>query len=462
MTKKRADTRDLRVSRSRFFAIVTPANIAQYRHPGDDLPYELTIALRYLRSRRRERFVSLIAIISLAGVTLGSFALSVALSVMSGFEIDLRARLLAFTPQITIERSDGAVWNPADLQQKLAAIPQVSAVAPFVTSQVMAVSSTDSGAPGLVSGGILRGVQPHDNPVLTELKKTLESGTLADLETTHPVTVVDKGVKRQVELPGAIIGKSLAFELGVRPGDPVILISPASLGAGIGPPRLKRFIVTGFFHSGMFDYDSTLIFVALKDGRALLADDASLESGLEVRLVNMFDAPAIRTKIAAIAGPDFEVSDWTTANAPLFSALKLEKFTYFMVLLLIVLVAAFNIIATLVMVVMERRKEIAILRAMGAVAASVAAIFLIQGAVLGVVGTVVGDGTGFVISYLIGKYNLIHLPADMFMVSNVPVQLNPWNFIAVAVATIALCMLAAIYPAMQASRLSIAEILRYE
>ncbi len=426
------------------------------------MPYELTIALRYLRSRRRERFVSLIAIISLAGVTLGSFALSVALSVMSGFEIDLRARLLAFTPQITIERSDGAVWNPADLQQKLAAIPQVSAVAPFVTSQVMAVSSTDSGAPGLVSGGILRGVQPHDNPVLTELKKTLESGTLADLETTHPVTVVDKGVKRQVELPGAIIGKSLAFELGVRPGDPVILISPASLGAGIGPPRLKRFIVTGFFHSGMFDYDSTLIFVALKDGRALLADDASLESGLEVRLVNMFDAPAIRTKIAAIAGPDFEVSDWTTANAPLFSALKLEKFTYFMVLLLIVLVAAFNIIATLVMVVMERRKEIAILRAMGAVAASVAAIFLIQGAVLGVVGTVVGDGTGFVISYLIGKYNLIHLPADMFMVSNVPVQLNPWNFIAVAVATIALCMLAAIYPAMQAVRLSIAEILRYE
>ena len=426
------------------------------------MPYELTIALRYLRARRRERFVSLIAIISLAGVTLGSFALSVALSVMSGFAIDLRARLLAFTPQITIERSDGAVWNPADLQQKLAAIPQVSAVAPFVTSQVMAVSTTDSGAPGLVSGGILRGVQPHDNPVLTELKNTLESGTLADLETTHPVTVVDKGVKRQVELPGAIIGKSLAFELGVRPGDPVILISPASLGAGIGPPRLKRFIVTGFFHSGMFDYDSTLVFVALKDGRALLADDASLESGLEVRLVNMFDAPAMRTKIAALAGPGFEVSDWTTANAPLFSALKLEKFTYFMVLLLIVLVAAFNIIATLVMVVMERRKEIAILRAMGAVAASVAAIFLIQGAVLGVVGTVVGDGTGFVISYLIGKYHLIHLPADMFMVSNVPVQLNPWNFIAVAVATIALCLLAAIYPAMQATRLSIAEILRYE
>ncbi len=295
---------------------------------------------------------------------------------MSGFEKDLRARLLAFTPQVTIERTDGGVWNPGELGKKIAAMPGVVASAPYVTSQVMAVSSTDSGAPGLVSGGILRGVQPHDNAVLKELKDTLESGTLADLETMHPVTIVDKGVKRVVQLPGAILGKQLAFELGVKPGDAVILISPTSLGAGIGPPRLKRFVVTGFFHSGMYDFDSTLAFVALKDGRALLADDASLESGLELRLANMFDAPAVRSRIAAMAGPGFEVKDWTTANAPLFSALALEKFTYFMVLLLIVLVAAFNIIATLVMEVMERRKEIAIVRTMGAMAASIALIFL--------------------------------------------------------------------------------------
>ncbi|MGD0116708.1 MAG: FtsX-like permease family protein [Candidatus Binatus sp.] len=424
--------------------------------------YEFLIGLRYLRARRRERFVSLIAFISLAGITIGTFTLSLALSVMSGFEKDLRARLLAFTPQITIERTDSGVWNPAELEKKIAAIPGVSASAPFITSQVMAVSSTDSGAPGLVSGGILRGVEPHDNAVLKELKDTLENGTLEDLETMHPVTEVDKGVKRVVDLPGAIIGKSLAFELGVRPGDAVILISPSSLGAGIGPPRLKRFVVTGFFHSGMFDFDSTLIFVALKDGRALLADDASLESGLELRLVNLFDAPAIRSQIAAMAGPDFEVSDWTTANAPLFAALKLEKFTYFMVLLLIVLVAAFNIIATLVMVVMERRKEIAIVRTMGARAASVASIFLCEGAALGVIGTVLGVGSGFVAAYLIGKYHLIHLPADMFMVSNVPVQLSALNFIAVAAATIVLCLVASVYPALQAARLSPVEVIRYE
>jgi lipoprotein-releasing system permease protein len=240
------------------------------------------------------------------------------------------------------------------------------------------------------------------------------------------------------------------------------LISPASLGAGIGPPRLKRFVVTGFFHSGFFDFDNTLVFVALKDGRALLADDPQLESGLELRLRNMFDAPAVRDKIAAMAGPEFEVKDWTTANAPLFAALKLEKFTYFMVLLLIVLVAAFNIIATQVMVVMERRREIAIVRTMGALALSVALIFLSQGAALGLVGTALGDGAGFAAAFLIGKYHLIHLPADMFMVSNVPVELNPWNFVLVAAATIVLCLLASIYPAMQAARLSPVEVIRYE
>jgi len=426
------------------------------------LRYEFLIGLRYLLARRRERFVSVIAFISLAGIAIGTFTLSVALCVMSGFQNDLRERLLAFTPQVTIERADGGVWNPSELEKKIAAIPGVVAAAPYVTSQVMAVSSTESGAPGLVSGGILRGVEPHDNAVLTELKKTLEVGTLEDLETTHPVTIIDKGVKRVVQLPGAIIGKQLALELGVRPGDPVILISPTSLGAGIGPPRLKRFVVTGFFHSGMYDFDSTLVFVALKDGRTLLADDASLESGIELRLANMFEAPAIRDKIAAIAGPDFEVKDWTTANAPLFAALKLEKFTYFMVLLLIVLVAAFNIIATLVMQVMERRKEIAILRTMGSMALSIALIFLWQGLAVGVVGTIVGDGGGFLTSFLIGKYHLIHLPPDMFMVSNVPVELNPWNFVLVAVATIVLCMLASVYPALQAARLRPVEVIRYE
>jgi lipoprotein-releasing system permease protein len=327
---------------------------------------------------------------------------------------------------------------------------------------VMAVSNTPAGVPGYVSGGILRGVVAENNPVLTELKRTLDSGTLSALDSVHRVTIKDRGKPREVDLPGAIIGRSLAFELGLAPGDSVILISPASLTGGIGAPRLKRFVVAGFFHSGMYEFDSSLIFVSLKNGRALLADDPQLQSGLEMRLHNLFDAPAVANRIAAIAGPSYKVTDWTRSNAPLFSALKLEKFTYFVVLLLIVLVAAFNIIATLVMVVMERRKEIAILRAMGARAGSIAAIFLCEGAALGVIGTVLGVGAGFATSWAIGAYHLIRLPADMFMVSAVPVRLYAGNFLAVAAAAVVLCLVAALYPAMHARALSPVEVIRYE
>jgi lipoprotein-releasing system permease protein len=299
--------------------------------------------------------------------------------------------------------------------------------------------------------------------VLTELKQTLKTGGLDALERTYSSTVTETGsAKRSVQLPGAIIGDSLALELGVRMGDPMVLISPASLGGGIGAPRLKRFVVGGLFHSGMYQFDSSLIFVSIGQARALLADDPQLESGLEVRVHNLFDAPAIAGQIARIAGTGYTVTDWTQANAALFAALKLEKFTYFLVLMLIVLVAAFNIVATLVMVVMERRKEIAILRAMGARAGSVAAIFLCEGAALGVAGTVTGVLGGFVTSFLIGKYHLIHLPPDMFMVSAVPVRLYPVNFLAVAAAAVVLCLGAALYPAFKARGLSPVEIIRYE
>lgn len=424
--------------------------------------FEYLIGVRYLRARRRERFVSLIAAISLIGVALGGFALTAALSVMSGFQEDLRDRLLAFTPQITVERADTRAWNVTELERRIAALPGIVATAPFVSSQVLAVAESPSGAPAYVTGGMLRGVVAGNNPVLTELQRTLEKGSLAALGQRRAVEIVENGAKRKVELPGAILGRTLAFALGLRIGDPVALISPASLGGGLGGPRLRRFAVAGFFYSGMYEFDSSLIFVALKDGRALLADDPELESGLELRVRNLFEAPEIGRRIAALAGRGFKVSDWTRENAPLFSALSLEKFTYFLVLLLIVLVAAFNIVATLVMVVMERRREIAILRAMGARAGSIAAIFLCEGAILGAAGTALGVGSGLGFSYLVGKYHLIRLPADLFMVSYVPVRLYPANFVIVAAAAVALCLAAALYPAFKARALSPVEVIRGE
>ncbi len=419
--------------------------------------------MRYLRARRRERFVSLIAIISLAGVALGTFALTVVLSVMTGFQEDLRQRLLAFNPHITVQSANGAAaFDPAQVTRRIDTVPGIEAAAPYVSSQVMAVSTNAAGVPAYVAGGVLRGVVAKNNPVLAELKLTLKSGALDALDRDFPAAVTDQGAKRTVELPGAIIGDSLAFELGLRMGDPVVLISPASLGGGIGAPRLRRFVLGGLFHSGMFQYDSSLIFVSLKNAQALLADDPQLESGLELRVRDLFAAPRIGARLARLLDGGFTVTDWTQANEALFSALKLETFTYFLVLMLIVLVAAFNIVATLVMVVMERRKEIAILRTMGARAGSVAAIFLCEGAALGIVGTAVGVLGGLVTSFLIGKYHLIHLPPDMFMVSAVPVRLYAVNFVAVAVAAVVLCLAAALYPAFKARTLSPVEIIRYE
>jgi lipoprotein-releasing system permease protein len=423
--------------------------------------YEYLIGLRYLRARRRERFVSLSALISVAGVAFGTFALTVVLSVMSGFQEDLRARLLAFNPEISVSTT-AAHPGLADLQRKIEAVDGVVAAAPFTVSPVLAVSTTPSGQPAYVAGGTLRGVIPVDNPVLTELKSTLESGSLDKFGEMLAVSLNENGRNRTVRLPGIIVGKSLAEELGVGVGDPLVVISPSSVASSVGGPRLRRFVIGGLFHSGMYEYDSSLMFVALKNSESLLAGDPQLETGLEIRVRNLFDAPTIAHKIASIAGRGYRVSNWTETDAPLFSALKLEKFTYFLVLLLIVLVAAFNIVATLVMIVMERRKEIAILRAMGARAGSIAAIFMCEGAMLGLVGTLTGVTAGFVVSLLIGKYHLIRLPPDLFMVSVVPVRLYAVNFIAVAAAAIILCLCGAIYPALQARALRPVEIIRYE
>lgn len=422
--------------------------------------FEYLVGIRYLRARRRERFVSLIALISLAGVAIGTFALTVVLAIMSGLQEDLRDRLLSFSPQITVTATGSTVAALPALQRTVAAIPGVVGVAPFISSQVMVVSTTPAGVPAYVSGGTLRAVVARDNPVLKDLQSTLTTGTLAGLETNYPVIVKDRGQDRVVQLPGAIIGRDLAADVGVRVGDPLIVISPASLGGGT--PRLRRFAVAGLFHSGMVEYDSSLVFVALGNGAALLADDPQAERGLELRVSNLFDAPEIARRIAARGGAALRVSDWTQNDAPLFTALKLEKFTYFVVLLLIVLVAAFNIIATLVMVVMERRKEIAILRAMGARASSIAAIFICEGAALGVGGTIIGVGSGLLVTFLIDKFHFIHLPADLFMISTLPVRLYAMNFIAVALAAIVLCLAGALYPALQARALRPVEVIRYE
>ena len=380
---------------------------------------------------------------------------------MAGFERELRSRLLAFSPEILIERQ-AATSSNAKVESTITGTPDVVAVAPFLSSQVMIVAYNSEGRPAYVSGGVLHALEPKRNLVLTELPRILVGGNLATLSSSHPVTVTEQGVKRVVELPGAIVGESLASQLGLRIGDPFVVVSPATMLQGMGTPRLRRFVVGAMFYSGMYQYDSTLVLVARRQAQALLNGDPAARTGYQVRVERLFDAPRIGEQIAQHLGPGFKVSDWTEANAPLFSALRLEKLTYFIVLLLFVLVAAFNIIATLVMVAMERRRELAIMRAMGARAASVASIFLWEGAILGIAGTAIGSSLGIAVAYLVGRYRLIHLPPDVFMVSWVPAQLSAANFGAVAAAAVVLCLAAAVYPALRARALSPVEIIRYE
>ncbi len=425
--------------------------------------FEFLIGMRYLRARRKERFVSLIAAISLAGVMLGTFALSVDLSVMSGFEEDLHQRLLAFTPHLTIQAPAGRPLDSAALEARLRTLSGVVGTAPYISGQVLLASAETATSGGYVkSGAVMRGVVAPQNPVLADMAQALTPNALAALGSLHPVTVGSGAQRRTVDLPAVILGKSLAADLDVGPGDIVTVISPTSFGAAADVPRLKRFVVGGLLHSGMAEYDASLLFVNLQQAQALAGDSPQFEHGVEVRLADVLQAQAMRQRIARMLGPEYSVSDWTQTNIGLFSGLKLETFTHFLVLLLIVLVAAFNIVATLVMVVMERRKEVAILQAMGAPSNAVAAIFLFEGALLGVVGTLAGVGAGFIASYLIGKYHLIHLPPDVFMVSAVPARLYPANFLLVAAAAIALCVCAALYPAWQARSLSPVEVIRYE
>jgi lipoprotein-releasing system permease protein len=425
--------------------------------------FEFLIGLRYLRARRKERFVSLIALISLAGVMLGTFALSVDLAVMSGFEEDLHQRLLNFTPHVTIETPQLEAPAEAALQARIRSIPGVAGVAPYLSGQVLLASGANALSPGYVkSGAVMRGVVAPQNPVLANLSRAMTPGALEALGSLHQISEGVGAGERNVDLPAVILGSALAEELDVHSGDTVTVISPTSFGVATEVPRLRRFVVGGMLHSGMAEYDNGLLFVNLRQAVALAGDSLQFEHGLEVRLTHVMDAPAMREKIAHLLGPAYTVSDWTQTNVGLFSGLKLETFTHFLVLLLIVLVAAFNIVATLVMVVMERRKEVAILQAMGAPVNSVAAIFLFEGALLGVAGTIAGVGAGFIASYLIGTYHLIHLPPDVFMVSAVPARLYPANFLLVAVSAIALCFCAALYPAWQARSLSPVEVLRYE
>ena len=419
--------------------------------------YELFLSLRYLRARRREVFISLITMISMVGVMIGVMTLNIVLAVMTGFEEDLRDRILGFNPHVVISSLQGFVDGYADVVDTVGQMPDVVAVAPFVYGQVMV--SAGQG----VSGSLVRGVDPSLASAVVDIGAHLSFGEVGQLGQKQELTFQTEETVQTVQLSGVLVGHELARQLGVFVGDPINIISPLSTTPGpLGVvPRVKRFVIVGVFDAGMFEYDSALVYMSLADAQKFFTLGEQV-TGVEVKIRDVYQAQTVARELESILGFPYTTRDWTEVNSNIFAALKLEKVVYFIVLLLIVLVAAFNIIATLIMVVMEKRKDIAVLKSMGATGSAISRIFIYKGLIIGVVGTLMGTLLGWVGCWLLDRYEFIELPKDVFYVSTLPVKIYAENFFIVGVASVIICLLATIYPARQAARLAPVEVIRYE
>ena len=411
-------------------------------------PLELFIALRYARSRDTGFFVSFITWVSLAGVALGVAALITILSVMNGFEDELRQRLLSLAGHATITRADGATVDGALVSARARRAPGVAGAAPYLELQALVTHGTE------MAGAVLRGIDREREPSVTAIGTALQSGRLEDL------------------VPGSnrlLLGRALAFQLGVAPGDELTVMVPAAGGADEElSPRIRAFNVAGVFEVGLQDHDSVLALAALADVAALQGSAGA--AGVRLRFDDAFAAPAGAAALAAALGPGFVARDWTVENASYFRAIRIEKTMMTLILLLVVAVAAFNIVATLVMVVRAKRTDIAILRTLGLAPRAVVGVFLAQGVVIGWAGTLLGVGAGLalalhvepVVAWLERVFRFQILDADVYYVTRIPSLVEGGDVAVVIASALLLTLLATVYPALRAAHTQPADALRYE
>jgi lipoprotein-releasing system permease protein len=412
--------------------------------------WELFVGLRYLRSRRRENFVSVITVISTLSVLLGVMVLTIVLSVMTGFEEDLRNRILGLNPHIRIgeQLAGGVISDPDELAAVVAEQPHVTAAAPVISSQMLI------SADGRMFGVYARGVDPRSPSSVHGILDFVKEGDTASLGERHEYG--------DGSLPGVMIGMELSRRLGVGLGDPVSLTVPTLGASPLGAlPRSRRFLVTALYDSGMVEYDSGLVYLALDDVRALLGL-GHVATGIEAVVDDPYRAPEVARQLNDKLGLPYYAQSWTEIHRNVFEALRLEKTVYFLVLLLIILVAAFTIVATLYMVVMEKRRDVAVLKAMGATNTSVALIFVHKGLLIGVLGTGLGALLGYLACLGLDRYKLIDLPEGVFYVATLPVRIVPANFLMVASASVIICLAATLFPAWKAARVVPVDVLRYE
>ena len=413
--------------------------------PRGGMPFELLLGLRYLRARGHRANLSLFVWIGVGGVFLGVSALIVVLAVMTGFQDGIREKIIAANPHILVMETSGrGVADAGALVARIAPVRGIRSATPFVLQQAL-FTARGGGA----TGGLLRGVD-LDSPVVRRgLEGELRLGTLEPL------------LKPGAE-PALLLGRELARSIGVVPGDVVTVISPQGAMTAVGlVPKMRRFVVAGLVEVGMYEYDSSLAYTSLAAAREF-AGLGDRVTGIEVKLDDPWAARTVTRSLAAVLAGPYWVRDWMDMNKNLFAALQLEKLALFIIVTIIVLVAAFAIIGHLVLLVAEKRKEIGILKAMGASAGSIGTVFLVAGMLICVVGTAAGSAFGLLLIWVQNTYHIIRLAGDVYQISYLPMKLTGSDFGLVVGATLVISLLATLSPARRAARLDPVEVLRYE
>ncbi|MBP49357.1 MAG: lipoprotein-releasing system transmembrane subunit LolC [Acidiferrobacteraceae bacterium] len=412
-------------------------------------PLELQIGLRYTRAKRRNQFISFISLISVLGIVIGVWALITVLSIMNGFERELRERILAVASHVTITGPRGELTDWPRLSERVEQAGEVVGQAPFILGQGMLIKGPT------VSGALIRGIAPSREANVSTVLDSLTAGDVAAL------------VPRDWNI---IIGSALASKLDVVLGDKVTVVAPKGQVTPAGfLPRLKRFRVAGIFELGMYEYDSALALIHIEDAARLFRTEGRA-TGLRLKLKNVYDAPRVRQKLIELLGSGVGITDWTREHSNLFRALKIEKRVMFIILLLIVAVAAFNIVSTLIMVVSDKEADVAILRTLGISPLSVMGIFVVQGVMIGITGTLIGTGVGVLtainietlVPWLEELLNTEFFPSSIYVITDFPAQMKWPDVILIASASFGISLVATLYPAWRASRTQPAEALRYE
>lgn len=405
---------------------------------------ELFIGRRYLRAKQKQAFISLITFLSVAGVTVGVMALIIVLAVMAGFEKDLKSKILNVNAHITLQSLTPMV-DYRRVIETVTQTPGVESATPLIEDQAMLSFGSSR-----TSAAQIRGV---DLPTAGRVFKNLDTDPLIEHEKNRQE---DPNLK-----PGIILGKDLADYLGISEGNTVHLITSRGKPSPIGiiPAPAKPYQVVGLFESGMYEYDRYLSFTSLSDAQKLKGMDDEVNI-IEICVDDIYQAASIREKLMETLGFGFYSMDWTEKNKNLWSALELEKAVMFIILTLIVMVAAFNIASTLIMMVMEKKKDIAILRAMGATDRQVRRIFVFKGMVIGLIGTLLGDCLGIILCELLKRYQFIELPSDVYFISKLPADWQTLDVVTISLAALVICFLATLYPAHQASRMNPVEAIR--